>query len=67
MFDINFERLPLNESQIPEILELMRQDKKVRGGKLNFSLLKKIGKAIHNIEASTELIADSLRFYIHNH
>ena len=66
MFDINFERLPISESQIPQILELMRQDKKVREGKLNFSLLKKIGKAIHNIEVPQELIVESLKFYINN-
>ena len=66
MFDINFNRLPISESQIPEILELMRQDKKVREGKLNFSLLKKIGKAIHHIEAPADLIVDSLKFYINN-
>jgi 3-dehydroquinate synthase len=66
MFDINFKRLPVTESQIPEILELMRQDKKVRDGKLNFSLLKKIGKAIHNIEAPQDLIVESLKFYISN-
>lgn len=66
MFDLNFDRLPLSDSQIPEILELMRQDKKVRKGKLSFSLLKKIGKALHNFEVPADLIADSLKIYIQN-
>jgi 3-dehydroquinate synthase len=64
MFDINFERLPITHAQIPELLELMKQDKKVRGGVLNYSLLRKIGKALHNIEVSKELVVDSLKFYI---
>lgn len=63
MFDLNFERLTFDESLIPEFFELMRHDKKVRGGKMNFSLLKKIGKAIHDIELNPELVAESLRFY----
>jgi len=66
MFDVNFDRLPIDEALIPEFFEIMRHDKKVRGGKLNFSLLRRIGKAIHNIEVDTELIADSIKFYINN-
>ncbi len=65
MFDNNFDRLDINEDQIPEFFELMRQDKKVRGGRLNFSLLRKIGKAIHNVELSNDLVANSIKFYIH--
>ncbi|MEJ2595883.1 MAG: 3-dehydroquinate synthase [bacterium] len=67
MFDINFERLDIKEDLIPELFELMRHDKKVRGGQLNFSLLRKIGKAIHNIEVDNDLVAESIRFYIHGH
>ena len=66
MFDLNFDRLPIDESLIPVFFELMRHDKKVRSGVLNFSLLRRIGKAIHNIEVENDLIADSIRFYI-NH
>jgi 3-dehydroquinate synthase len=64
MFDINFERLPISEENIPVLLELMRQDKKARGGILNYSLLRKIGKAIHNIEVETPLVIESLKYYI---
>jgi len=49
---------------IPTILELMRQDKKVREGKLKFSLLRKIGKAVHNIDVDQELVIESLYYYI---
>ena len=64
MIDTNFERLNVNESHIPQFVDLMRQDKKVRRGRLNFSLLRKIGKALHNVEVKPELVVESLRFYI---
>jgi 3-dehydroquinate synthase len=64
MIDLNFEKFDLTEDNIPELLELMKQDKKVREGKLKFSLIRKLGKASHNIEVDFELIVDSLKFYI---
>lgn len=64
MIDINFNRLDITEKLIPTFLDLMRQDKKVRDGKLKFSLLRKIGKAVHNIEVSPELVIESLKFYM---
>jgi 3-dehydroquinate synthase len=64
MFDNNFDRLDISEDMIPDFLELMRQDKKVREGKMNFSLLRKIGKAIHNVELENDIVAKSIRFYI---
>lgn len=64
MIDINFDRLEITEDLIPTFMDLMRQDKKVREGKLKFSLLKKIGKAIHHIEVNPGLVVDSLMFYM---
>jgi hypothetical protein len=64
MIDLNFEKFDLTEDNIPELLELMKQDKKVREGKLKFSLIRKLGKASHNIDVDFELIVDSLKFYI---
>ncbi len=64
MFDINFDRLDISEDIIPTLLDLMRQDKKVRKGKLKFSLLRKIGKAIHHVEISPEQVVGSLKFYM---
>lgn len=63
MIDLNFERFDLDESVIPELLALMRQDKKVREGKLRFSLLRKMGKAIHDEEVEIEMVSASLQFY----
>ena len=64
MFDTNFDRLDIDESVIPRLFELMQQDKKIKGGRLNFSLLRRIGKAIHNIELSNDLVVESIKFYI---
>lgn len=65
MIDRNFSRLPVSENDLPTLMELMRQDKKVREGKLRFSLLKKMGKAVHDIEVSSDLVLKSLEFYMH--
>jgi len=64
MIDLNFERLSISHEQIPELFEIMMQDKKVRFGKLQFSLLRKLGKTIHNCEVADELLKESLHFYI---
>ncbi len=64
MIDINFKRLDIDESAIPELLELMSHDKKIRGGKLRFSLLRKLGKAVHDVEVDPELVRKSIQFYV---
>lgn len=64
MIDLNFERLQFTPEQIPALFEIMMQDKKVRNGKLQFSLLKKLGKTIHNCEVADDLLKESLHFYI---
>ena len=64
LIDLNFERLPFEKDKIPDVIKLMRQDKKMRANKLLFSLLRKIGKATHDIEVDEQLIIDSLEFYI---
>ena len=64
MIDLNFGRLDFTVEQIPALFEIMMQDKKVRYGKLQFSLLKKLGKTIHNCEVADDLLKESLHFYI---
>lgn len=64
MIDINFDRLEIDESIIPDLLDLMRQDKKVRDGKLRFSLLRKLGKAVHDNVVDMKLVRESIQFYI---
>jgi 3-dehydroquinate synthase len=62
--DYNFDRLSISEDNIPELTELMRQDKKIRGGEFMFSLLRRLGKAVHDVAVDVELIRNSLLFYI---
>jgi len=64
MIDKNFTRFDFEESEIHVLMKLMKQDKKVRGNKQNFSLLRKLGKAIHEIEVENDLIIQSLKYYI---
>ncbi len=65
--DLNFDRLQFTENDIPELLKEMRQDKKIVDGDIKFSLLRKLGKAVHDIgNVDSELIRNSLLFYIDN-
>ena len=64
MIDKNFDRLEITEKDIPELLDIMRQDKKIRDGMFKFSLLRRLGKAVHDIIVEPELMEKSLSFYI---
>ncbi len=65
--DLNFERLTFTEEDIPRLMLLMRQDKKIIDGDIKFSLLRKLGKAVHDVgDVNSELIHNSLLFYINN-
>lgn len=64
MIDDNFERFCFTTEDIPQIMKLMKQDKKIRGNKLKLSLLRKIGKAVYDIEIKDNQIIESLEFYI---
>jgi len=64
VIDMNFDRFKLKTDDIDKLLNFMKQDKKIKGGKHNFSLLRKLGKAVHDIEVDDETIKESLIFYI---
>ena len=64
MIDNNFDRLEISEKDIPEILDIMRQDKKIREGLFRFSLLRHLGKAVHDIVVEPGIAEKSLHFYI---
>ncbi len=64
MIDNNFSRFSFTKDDIPRIMKLMKQDKKIRENKQKLSLIRKIGKAVHDIEIDDNLITDSLIFYI---
>ncbi|MFZ4798566.1 MAG: 3-dehydroquinate synthase family protein, partial [Bacteroidia bacterium] len=46
-----------------ELLKIMQNDKKNINSEINFTLLKKIGKAKINCHCTTDLIIESLNFY----
>lgn len=59
-----FARLNFTEQQISAILNLTRQDKKVRDGKIRYSLLEKVGNSVFDVEVEDQLAEESLRYYI---
>ncbi len=66
MIDRNFPRLTFSEKDIFGILRLMQQDKKTISGKLHFTLLTKLGKAVPDVVVPEEKVKESLRFYLRN-
>ena len=58
-----FERLIINEEDISQIIKLLIHDKKNEYGKIQFTLLEKIGKCIINQEVELELILNSFKDY----
>ncbi len=53
----------LNSAIYPELLDLMRNDKKNESNKLGFALLKSIGDCEYNKFADEEAIIESLNYY----
>ncbi len=64
VIDMNFKRQELKNEDIDYLVDLMKQDKKIKEGKHNFSLLRKLGKAVHDIEVNDDTIRESIIFYI---
>lgn len=58
--------LPISYSGLnkDEIRKVMQSDKKTEGGKLNFSLLKGIGKCIYNQQPSEEIVTAGIEYVI---
>jgi 3-dehydroquinate synthase len=59
-----FGSMPVNETDIPEIIRLMEQDKKIREGIINFTLIRAPGEAVTGRTCSKDDIYDSLLFYM---
>ncbi len=56
----------MKPEDIKDLIDFMKHDKKIKDGKHNFSLLRKLGKAVHDIEVDEETIKESILFYIEN-
>ena len=64
IIDRSFERLSFPGSTFDELLQLTRQDKKVRGNLSRYSLLKSCGESVFDIPVSDSLFIQSLEFYL---
>lgn len=64
IIDKSFERLSFPASVFDELLQLTRQDKKVRGNLSRYSLLKTCGESVFDIPVSDSLFIQSLEFYL---
>ena len=60
----NFSKIDLQRNDFPGILDLIKQDKKNKGGIVNFSLLEKIGKCMYNVPVEGTLVEQALKRYI---
>lgn len=54
----------LDKSSYPELLEIMKNDKKNTAGKISFSLLSKIGKCGFDVFCTEDEIFESLDYYL---
>lgn len=54
---------PQNPNHYPDLLALMRNDKKNQGGQINFTLINPLGQAAINQHCNPELIEESLNYY----
>ena len=58
-----FPKIDLRSYNLDQMLELMQQDKKNEKGKLNFTLLKRIGKPLYNQQVSINEIEAAFNYY----
>ena len=58
-----FPKFDLSKYSFDRILELMQQDKKNEKGKINFTLLKRIGKPLYNQQVSEAEIEAAFNYY----
>lgn len=58
-----FIHYPIDSQIIPYLLDIIKQDKKNKNGRLNFTLLTEIGKSVIDIDCDDKLITESIEFY----
>ncbi len=66
MIDRNFSRLIFSIKDIPEVMQIVQHDKKVKAGEIHFTLLFKPGSAMPDIVVPEGKVEESLRFYLRN-
>lgn len=60
----NFNRIDLNNVSIDDLFEIMRHDKKNRGGDIRFVLIEDYGKPVYDVVVKPEDIKDSITYLI---
>lgn len=63
VFKRNFERAPLPDLPVKDLLNLMANDKKVSGATLRFSLINGIGSCLFDVSVTEKQIRKALTFY----
>lgn len=63
MIDKFFPRITLQDSVIPSLIRLMRNDKKNENSEVKFTLLKSIGQYITSVTCNEDEITEALQFY----
>lgn len=58
-----FPKYRIDNNAIVELLKTIKQDKKNKNGKLNFTLISEIGKALIDNNIDEDLIAECIHFY----
>jgi 3-dehydroquinate synthase len=59
----HYGKYEVSEASFPQLTETMKKDKKNQGGKINCSLLSKIGECIIDNTCTIDELCDALRFY----
>ena len=58
-----YKKISFSEIDIEEIIKLLIHDKKNSHGKINFVLIKEIGKPILDVEVENSLIKSAFNYY----
>jgi 3-dehydroquinate synthase len=58
-----FPHYHIDTATIPILLDIIKQDKKNKNGRLNFTLLTEIGKSVIDNDCEERLISESIQFY----
>ncbi|MDA7810218.1 3-dehydroquinate synthase [Flavobacteriaceae bacterium] len=58
-----YKKISFTNNNVQDIINLLVHDKKNSHGKINFVLIKKIGKPVYDIEVRNETIIDAFNYY----
>lgn len=62
-----YQKYPIKEASVPELIEIMKSDKKNYSGKINCSLLTQIGQCTIDSFCTEDELCESLLFYLNTY